>query len=164
MTQEAHVEGIAVAVGDTGDPAPAVLLEVNDEYVPIFVSPGQAQSISVALESAQPPRPLTHDLLIEMVTEAGGAFDQVRIDALRDGTYFAKIDGEFYHGGEVQEHVFDCRPSDGIALALRIDCPIEVAQAVVEAAGMSPDEVHGPGEASGRGTERFRIDDDDELR
>ncbi len=164
MGQEAEVEGIAVAVAGGGDPAPAVLLDVDDQYVPIFIGPGQAQSISLALEGATAPRPLTHDLLVEMVTETGGAFDQIRVDELRDGTFFAKIDGSFYRGDHVQEQVFDCRPSDAIALALRVDCPIEVTPTVVDEVGLSSDEIQRPDEQAGEGTERFRIDDDEELR
>ncbi|MFW5977611.1 MAG: bifunctional nuclease family protein, partial [Halohasta sp.] len=86
-------------------------------------------------------RPLTHDLLVEMVTEFGGAVDAVRIDDLADGTFYAKIDAERYDDGEPERFVFDARPSDAIALAVRVECPITVSDEILDAAGRSPDEV-----------------------
>jgi bifunctional DNase/RNase len=78
---------------------------------------------------------LTHDLFVEMLTEFGGAIDRVRIDELADGTFYAKIDAEMYRSGERTSFVFDARPSDGIALALRVDCSVLVAETVVDEAG-----------------------------
>jgi bifunctional DNase/RNase len=140
MEHEATVEGIGVGVGDGGAGAPVVLLRVREELVPIFVSGDQAQSMQLAIEDEPFERPLTHDLLIEMVAEFGGAIDRVRIDDLADGTFYAKIDAERYENGDRVQFVFDARPSDGIALALRVDCPIRVSDAVVEEAGQRPEE------------------------
>ena len=140
MSHEADVEGIGVGVGDEGMGAPAVVLRVEDRLVPIFVSADQAQSMQLAIEGVPFERPLTHDLLVEMITDFGGAFDKVRVDDLADGTFYAKIDAELYHGGERQKFVFDARPSDAIAIALRVDCPILVSEAVVEEAGRDPSE------------------------
>lgn len=119
---------------------PVVLLEASDAVVPIFVSPDQAQSIQHALEGEPFERPLTHDLLVEMVAELGGAIDRVRVDDLADGTFYAKVDVEEYRAGERRELTFDARPSDAIAVALRVECPIRVSQAVVEEAGRPPGE------------------------
>jgi hypothetical protein len=73
-----------------------------------------------------------------MITEFGGAIDGVRIDDLADGTFFAKIDAERYESGEPRQFVFDARPSDAIALAVRVDCPIQVSDDVLDLAGQPP--------------------------
>jgi len=139
MEHEATVEGVGIGVGEEGPGAPVVLLRARDEVVPIFVSSDQAQSMQLALEGEPFERPLTHDLLVEMVAEFGGAIDRVRIDDLADGTFYAKIDTEQYLDDRRKEMVFDARPSDGIALALRVDCPLIVSDEVVDEAGQPPD-------------------------
>ncbi|MFW6018083.1 MAG: bifunctional nuclease family protein, partial [Halapricum sp.] len=139
MEHEATVEGIGVGVGEEGAGAPVVLLRAAEQYVPIFVSADQAQSMQLAIDEEPFERPLTHDLLIEMLSEFGGAIDRVRIDDLADGTFYAKIDAEQYSEGSRKDAVFDARPSDGIAIALRVDCPIVVDDVVVEAAGRPPE-------------------------
>ncbi len=161
MDHEAEVEGIGVSVDDDGMGAPAVVLSVRGEFVPIFVSPDQAQSMGFALENEPPERPLTHDLLIDMITEFGGAIDRVRVDDLAEGTFFAKVDAERYEEGERDAFVFDARPSDGIALALRVDCPVLVSEAVIDRAGRPPEEfeMRGIGEDSRSDASR---DDDPE--
>jgi len=74
-----------------------------------------------------------------MLTEFGGAIDRVRIDELTGDTFLSKIDAEQYSEGERRELTFDARPSDAIAVALRVECPILVADAVVDEAGRPPD-------------------------
>jgi bifunctional DNase/RNase len=137
---EATVEGVGVGVGDEGSGAPVVVLSARDELLPIFVSSDQAQSMQLALDGEPFDRPLTHDLFVQMVAEFGGAIDRVRIDDLADGTFYAKIDAEQYHGGERKQVVLDARPSDGIALGLRVECPILVSDEVLDEAGRSPEE------------------------
>lgn len=149
MEHEASVEGIGVGVGDGGGGAPVVLLRARDELVPIFVSGDQAQSMQLAIEDEPFERPLTHDLLIEIVAEFGGAIDRVRIDDLADGTFYAKIDAEQYTSGSRKEAVFDARPSDGIAIALRVDCPIIVSDEVIDEAGQPPEAFEPDDEPSG---------------
>jgi hypothetical protein len=138
MSHEADVEGIGVGVGDDGSNVPAVVLAARGEYLPIVITPDQAQAIQLALSGEPFERPLTHDLLVEMVTEFGGAFDSIRIDDLADGTFFAKIDAERYEQGEPHKYVFDARPSDAIAIAVRVDCPIYVGDEVLDRAGQPP--------------------------
>jgi hypothetical protein len=112
-----------------------------------------------ALDGTPFERPLTHDLFVDMVAEFGAAIDRIRIDDLADGTFYAKIDTEQYQDSERTDMVFDARPSDGIALALRVDCPILVSDEVLDAAGRDPDELGyadegegpGPGSRSGPG-------------
>ena len=138
MDHQASVRGLGLTAGTRGEGAPVVLLDVREEVVPIFISRDQAQSIQHALDKEPFDRPLTHDLLLEMLTEFGGAIDRVRIDGLSDGTFLGKIDAEQYVGGTPKERTFDARPSDAIALALREDCPILVSDSVVDRAGQPP--------------------------
>ena len=140
MEHEATVEGVGVGVSEEGSGTPVVLLRARDEIIPIFVSTDQAQSMQLAIDGEPFERPLTHDLLVEMVAEFGSAIDRVRIDDLADGTFFAKIDTEQYLDDRRKERVFDARPSDGIALALRVDCPLIVSDEVIDSAGRSPEE------------------------
>lgn len=140
MTHEADVRGLGISVDEGGDEgAPVVVLNARDEAVPIFISADQAKSISHALEGRPFERPLTHDLFVEMLTEFGGAIDRIRIDGLSENTFLAKIDAERYAGGEREKIVFDARPSDAIAIALRVDCPILVSDDVLDEAGQPPD-------------------------
>jgi hypothetical protein len=140
MEHEATVEGVGVGVDDEGTGTPVVLLRARGEIVPIFVSSDQAQSMQLAIDGEPFERPLTHDLLVEMVAEFGGAIDRVRIDDLADGTFYAKIDAEQYTQDRRRDMVFDARPSDSIAIALRVDCPIIVSDEVVDQAGRPPEQ------------------------
>jgi bifunctional DNase/RNase len=141
MGHEGRIEGIGVAVDESTDRAPAVIIAVDDRYIPIMVTPDQARAIHLGIHGGSFDRPLTHDLLVEMVTDLGGAIDRVRIDGLHGGTFLAKVDTEQYREGSVQARVFDARPSDAIAIAVRADCPIEVAAAVIDEAGQGPQEL-----------------------
>ena len=139
MEHTADVRGIGVGVGEDGRNVPAVILEARDEWLPIFISTDQARSIQLALEGVPFERPLTHDLFVDMIAEFGGAIDRVRVDDLADGTFYAKIDAEQYHGGERKKVVLDARPSDAIALAVRVGCPIEVSDAVLDESAQPPE-------------------------
>ncbi|MGM0397958.1 MAG: bifunctional nuclease family protein [Halobacteriota archaeon] len=139
MDHEATVRGVAVT--DEDERVPAVLLDVRDEILPVFVTGDQAQSIQIALSPETFERPLTHDLFVEMLTEFGAAIDRVRIDELREGTFYGKLDVEQYDDGNRTEMTFDVRPSDAIAIAVRVDAPIFVSDEVVDAAGQEPDSV-----------------------
>lgn len=141
MNHTAEVEGIGAGVAPDGENVPVVLLRAREELLPIYVTADQAQSIQLALAGEPFERPLTHDLLAEMVTEFGGAVDGVRIDDLNDGTFYAKIDAQRYEDGRPEKFVFDARPSDAIALAVRVDCAIAVSDEILDAAGRDPSEV-----------------------
>jgi hypothetical protein len=139
MNHRAEVRGIGVGVDSEGDSVPAVILEAREEFLPIVITSDQAQAIQLALSGEPFERPLTHDLLVDMITEFGGAIDTVRIDDLADGTFFAKIDAERYEDGEPRKFVFDARPSDAVALAVRVDCPVVVSDEVLDEAGQPPE-------------------------
>lgn len=94
----------------------------TDEVLPIWVEKPQAKAIGMALEKVSPPRPMTHDLLNNLVTVLGAKALSVVINDLKENTFYATL--HLLHGdGEL---TLDTRPSDGIALALRADCPIFV--------------------------------------
>lgn len=116
-----------------------VLGEIDgNRRLPIIIGAFEAQAIALELEKIQPPRPMTHDLLRDLFDGIGAEVLDVVIDELRDGTFFAKI--RFIHDGE--ESQLDSRPSDAVALAVRVDAPIYVAPSVLEEAGIpSEDEV-----------------------
>ena len=116
-----------------------VLGEIDgNRRLPIIIGAFEAQAIALELEKIQPPRPMTHDLLRDLFDGIGAEVLDVVIDELREGTFFAKI--RFIHDGE--ESQLDSRPSDAVALAVRVDAPIYVAPAVLEEAGIpSEDEV-----------------------
>ncbi|MFB6222800.1 MAG: bifunctional nuclease family protein [Haloarcula sp.] len=149
MEYDATVEGVAVGVNEEGAGTPVVLLRAREEIVPIFISKDQAQSMQLAIAGEPFERPLTHDLLVEMVTEFGAAIDRVRIDDLADGTFYGKIDTEQYTDDRRKDMVFDARPSDAIAIALRVDCPIVVTDEVVDEAGRPPEQFDQGGSGSG---------------
>lgn len=141
MEHEASIRGVAVT--DEGeDRVPAVILDVREEVLPVFVTGDQAQSVQLALANESFERPLTHDLFVDLMREFGGAIDRVRIDDLTDGTFYGKLDVEQYTAGERTQITFDVRPSDAIAIAVRVDAPIFVDDAVVDAAGQSPESIH----------------------
>jgi len=115
------------------DPAantPIVILkEVDGEsMLPIWVGAFEANAIAVEIEKLATQRPMTHDLLKHIVWELGASVKRVVITDLIDSTFFAVI--EMTRGGEVL--VIDSRPSDAIALALRVDCPIYVRDEVIK--------------------------------
>ena len=141
MEHAAEVKGIGIGMAGDGEQVPAVILEAREELIPIFITADQAQSMHLAQQGEPFERPLTHDLLVEMVAEFGGAIDRVRIDEMSNGTFFAKVDAEQYHGGERRTMVFDARPSDGIALALRVECEILVSDEVIDEAGQPDDAI-----------------------
>lgn len=128
-------------VGTAGDDTHAVVVEAGDRYLPIMITGDQARSIQVGISDETFERPLTHDLLLNTVNEMGGAVDRIVVDDLMNGTFFAKIHVERYDSGEREEFTLDARPSDAVALATRTECPIEVAEDVMEEAGRTEDEI-----------------------
>lgn len=137
MDHEAEIRGIGISWCESGMATPVVILTAKERYVPIFISPDQAQSIQFELQEERSERPLTHDLLLEIITELGGALDKIIIDDLSGGTFYAKIHLQRYVDGKSNSFAFDARPSDAIAIAIRADCPILLSESVLDAAGQS---------------------------
>ena len=118
--------------------SPIVVLKDDAEkfFLPIWVGIFEANAIALQLENVSTPRPMTHDLLRNMIAELDARVTRVVINDLRDSTFFAQI--RVIIGERTLE--LDARPSDAIALALRADAPIYVAQSVLEQAQtISPD-------------------------
>jgi bifunctional DNase/RNase len=111
---------------------PIVVLKdvASDTVLPIWVGVFEANAIALELEKSTTPRPMTHDLLRNMARALNGAVLRVVVSDLKDDTFYATI--WMRHDGETL--LIDARPSDAIALALRWDCPIFVAQKVLGSA------------------------------
>ncbi|ADQ03811.1 protein of unknown function DUF151 [Caldicellulosiruptor owensensis OL] len=109
----------------------AVLLcdKNNKMVLPIFIGPLEAQSIALALEKQKLPRPLTHDLIVEIMQKFSISIQKAIITDIKDGTYYAELYLRDYNN---VISVIDSRPSDAIALALRVNCPIYMAPKLIE--------------------------------
>jgi len=115
-----------------------------ERYLPIWIGPAEADAIAVKLQDYQVPRPLTHDLLGNVIGALGAAVNSIIVCDLKDDTFFAKIILAV-NGQEVE---IDSRPSDAIALAVRVKVPIFADEAVLEKAGIIIDPETGkPGPA-----------------
>ncbi len=108
-----------------------ILKDVNSEtMLPIWVGAYEANAIALEIEKIAPPRPMTHDLLRNLIVELGLTVDRVVVTSLRDNTFYAVIE---MSGEDGESMRLDSRPSDAIALALRADCPIFVDAEVIQA-------------------------------
>ncbi|MDX2042441.1 MAG: bifunctional nuclease family protein [Acidobacteriota bacterium] len=127
MEKEVKIRGLLI---DPTTNSPVVLLkDVSSEMMlPIWVGPYEANSIASEIEKLASHRPMTHDLLRNVIRQMGGEISRVVVTDLRDSTFFAVI--EIVANGETV--LIDSRPSDAIALALRADCPIFVKESVLE--------------------------------
>lgn len=117
---------------DPSSNVPIVILrdEDNSIFLPIWIGVFEANAIAIHIEQVEPPRPLTHDLLQTMLDAVGADVQEVLISGLHDNTFFAQIRLNTPTG----EKLIDSRPSDAIALALRVEAPIFVLQEVLEKA------------------------------
>ncbi|TFG71386.1 MAG: bifunctional nuclease family protein [Anaerolineales bacterium] len=143
-----------------------VLKEVEAErYLPIWIGPCEAESISVCVNGIKTPRPLTHDLAIQIIDVLGAVLSYIYINDLIDTTFHARV--VLNLNGEELE--VDSRSSDAIALAVRVDAPIFVAEHVMDAAGVVPEhDIDLDKQMPGETLEVFRdflesLDDNDET-
>ena len=113
----------------------AVLLQEkdSDRSLPIIVGSNEAQAIALYLEGVDMPRPMTHDLLINVLDSLESDIRQVTIARMKNGTFFAEIE---VSNSQVGDIIIDSRPSDAIAIALRTMTPIYVSDEVMERAGI----------------------------
>jgi bifunctional DNase/RNase len=113
---------------------PIVLLKTTDDekFLPIWIGHPEAAAILTKLQGASPPRPMTHDLLTDVISELQGEIVRVEVTELRDNTFYARI-MIVQDGREVE---IDSRPSDAIALAVRCDARIFVSEDVIEESGI----------------------------
>ena len=134
---DASIDGVKVA-GTPNGPVPVVLLAVegSDDLLPIFVGFDEAVAIRRGLDAEDIGRPLTHDLLLDVMEELGGRVERVVVSELREGTYIADLHIQTPRDGVV----VDARPSDSLALAARTNAPIEVGEEVFEDGRELPEE------------------------
>jgi len=114
---------------------PVVLLREAAEphrIVPVVIGSSEAMAIAMGLEGVAAQRPLTHDLLVDVLAQTNTTVDQVTITEVRDGAFVA----ELALGGPAGDRVVDSRPSDAIAIAVRVHAPLFMAEEVLESAGV----------------------------
>ena len=114
-----------------------------DRYLPIWIGPGEADAIAVRLQDVAVARPMTHDLLRNLIEQLGGRVAYIVVNDLANDTFFARIVLDVH--GETME--IDSRPSDAIALAVRVEAPIYAEETVLDRAGVILDEDGQPQEA-----------------
>lgn len=132
---------IGALIMDPNSNTPIVVLKSMDSetILPIWVGAFEANAIALEIEKIVPQRPMTHDLLRNLIVEIGLTVKRIVINDLRENTFYALIELENSEGKPVN---LDARPSDAIALALRLDCPIMVEQKVLDistASSLKPD-------------------------
>jgi bifunctional DNase/RNase len=129
MEIEVKIRGLMM---DPNSGTPIVILkDVNSEtLLPIWVGAYEANAIALEIEKIATQRPMTHDLLRNLIVEMGARVERVVVTELRDNTFFAVIEMRSNNGDFM---MLDSRPSDAIALALRADCPIYVNEEVIQA-------------------------------
>ncbi len=127
VTLDAHTNRFVVILKD----------DVNNKWLPIVVGNTEAQAIALQLENVSPPRPLTHDLIKSLLESVKAKISRVVVSDLRENTYYAvlsmKLNG--------QSTDIDARPSDAIALALRMHAPIFVSDEVMSKASVDDKEI-----------------------
>jgi len=127
------VQGVFIAMNTAGTVPVVLLSDGSERILPIFIGISEAVSIQSAQNGDVLPRPFTHDLFIDAFRKFGIEVTSLQIDAINDGVYYAQLALE----KELQEFRIDCRPSDGIAIALRANAPISVEQSVLDAAAQA---------------------------
>ena len=129
MLIEMFIKGLMI---DPVTNMPIVILRDEDSQrtLPIWVGPVEANAIALQIENVAPPRPMTHDLLRNMLEDLGGRLRRVIISDLKDGTFYAYL--EIDRGGEIL--FVDSRPSDALALSIRTRAPVFVETQVLDRA------------------------------
>lgn len=113
----------------------------DGRVLPIFIDHSQALNIQIAMEGELSPRPMTHDLFSSVMNELGAIVSKVVIEELAQNTFYASLYVEVERNGAKDTKRFDARPSDCLALAVRVNAPIEVRPSVLEAAGIKRSEL-----------------------
>ena len=126
---EVRMELARVVISETSDQQVIVLREKDGERsFPIIIGIFEAVSIDRRLKGIEIPRPLTHDLIENVIREMGGELDRIVVNDLRDNTFYARL--HIRRDGKDVE--VDSRPSDAIAIAVRAGCPVFVEDSVLE--------------------------------
>jgi bifunctional DNase/RNase len=132
---QVDIFGLSLTPSMSGGGYAIILKEIaGTRRLPIIIGQYEAQSIALELEGIKPPRPLTHDLLREVIETFGYSVSHVLISELKDSTFYAKIK---FDSTSIED--IDARPSDAIALALKFSSPIYVSTEIMEEIGFEPD-------------------------
>lgn len=125
---------LGLSVSPTSNNAYALILKEKDgpRRLPIIIGAFEAQAIALEMEGVLPPRPMTHDLLKNLLESVNAPLSEVFINDLNDGTFYAQLIFDS-HGIEL-----DARPSDAIAMAVRFNCPIFVRNEILDEAAVMP--------------------------
>ena len=134
----------------------------GDKYLPIWIGPHEADAIAVKLRDVSVARPMTHDLMGEIIAAMGASLRHIVVTDLQDDTFYAKLTLDA-NGGSLE---VDSRPSDAIALAVRTKVPIYVEEAVLDKAGIELDKETEQALAEGdkQGAPEGKAMEEDELR
>ena len=153
---QVDIMGLSPTPAPGGGGYALILKEVGgDRRLPIIIGSFEAQHIALELEGIKPPRPLTHDLIKNIIEQLGFSISYIFISELRDGTFFAKIKMDV---GSLEE--IDSRPSDAIALALKFSVPIYVAEEVMNEVSFIPEKEDTESAETEGETEFEKIPDD----
>ncbi len=130
---EVKIESIRISLMS---PNQVVILKEMDgeRRLPVFIGKPEGDAITFRLNQAEMPRPVSHDLAASIIDALGARISHVLVHELRDSHFFASI----HFQGEKGEIEIDARPSDAIAIAVRVNCPIFVADDVMDAVGVLP--------------------------
>ncbi|MEK7264248.1 MAG: bifunctional nuclease family protein [Bacteroidota bacterium] len=137
MDRRILVDILGLTTSPSSGGAYALILRESEgvRRLPIIIGAFEAQSIALEMENIKPPRPLTHDLIKNIIDNTGATLSEVTINELRDGTFFAVLN--------MDGHEIDSRPSDAIALAVRFGVPIYVNEEVMSEAAFIPEDGSG---------------------
>lgn len=153
-----EVRVVGVALDSAGQQV--ILLKPTDDgagggkLLPIWIGALEVTSIMAAVQQAEVPRPLAHDLMKSIVEALGATVDRVEVTSLEEGTFYAVVHLITPYG----EHVIDARPSDAIALATRAQAPIDVNDDVLDEAGIE-DTITGSSEDEALVIDEERLDE-----
>lgn len=109
----------------------------GERYLPVVIGIAEVNAIKLKLSGIEPPRPLTHDLMLHVIQNFGGELKRILIDRLENSTFYAKLIISRTEKNGAKELEIDARPSDSIALALRANAPIFASKSVLEEAGIN---------------------------
>jgi uncharacterized protein len=161
---QVDIFGLSLSSTVSGGGYAIILKEVGGERrLPIIIGQFEAQAIALELEGIKPPRPLTHDLLKNIIEALGNNVECIIVNELKDSTFYAKIKFDIPTIDDI-----DARPSDAIAIALKFGAPIYVAANIMEEIGFIPDENEGSEDQKDEsdntniGTQKHDADEDSE--
>ena len=129
---EMHLSAVRVELPSNN---PLLLLQETTgerRTLPIYIGPAEAQAIAFAQQGVETPRPMTHDLMRDLLEELGATVECIVITELRERTFYAEI--RIILG--TARHSVSARPSDAVALAVRLDCPIYAEEELLDAEGV----------------------------